>query len=251
MINREQIMSAISKGLFEFLFIFLGISLALALENWNSDRERQRQERDLLAELYSDLIETQLDLETDINVGAVRLGHSEDLIASFGANADAEIDPIVFGRFAGLCNVTAVFDPKNAAYESIKSIGLDLISNADIRTRTASLYEVSIYRVQRTENVIEQYSFSYCYPYIINNFHYPDGLYLEGSIMVRPYGDISVSVPADLPIPIDIEQIRTDSSLQLVFGQLQSLRSMLLGFYKNTDNEIEQLKSIISAELEM
>ena len=60
-----------------------------------------------------------------------------------------------------------------------------------------------------------------------------------------------MSVPADLPIPIDIEQIRTDSSLQLVFGQLQSLRSMLLGFYKNTDNEIEQLKSIISAELEM
>jgi hypothetical protein len=132
------------RGLGELVLIFLGITLALMFENWNNDRERKTQELGLLSELYLDLEETRVDLERDIVSTERGLENARLMIEAFnGAGVDAD----AFGAaYASGISRGKLF-PKTSAYESIKTIGLDLIENNDLRKLVADVHELFLGRV--------------------------------------------------------------------------------------------------------
>ena len=125
----------------EVVLIVVGILIALAASEWQTGRAERRTELALLEELHTGL--------------AADLTSARDLLDRYRSIA-AEIEPLLEHMRAGEDYSDALalqfgaaygyrpLDFNRAAYESIKSQGLDLISRAELRSAIAHLYEQAI-----------------------------------------------------------------------------------------------------------
>jgi hypothetical protein len=163
----------------EVLLIFVGISLALFAENWNEERLERGQESELLRQILRDLEETKLDLVrpgSGLNglpagdlpfLEAVEETHvrvMRDFYRSDGA------DPHEFAEdFAVLAEPPTLF-PQTAAYESLKTVGLDLVSNDSLRVAVTRFYELTLTRVAKSEATLRESSDSFLAPYVFEHF---------------------------------------------------------------------------------
>ena len=122
----------------EILLIVIGVTIALAVDSWNTERERRTEEIKVLEQLLASLqndraaLAEMVDLLTEMADGlkhlrrhlSDRFPYSEDLDTEFG----------YMTMFAG-ASISA------SAYESLKSQGLDLISNDALRVELVSVFE--------------------------------------------------------------------------------------------------------------
>ena len=124
----------------EFILIILGILIALQIDNWNQNRQNRKLERVLLNEFLINLKSDLNDVEYNIRFNTMML-RSSDIIYNFLDGNESYQDSLEyhFGRLYG----GTIFMDNISAYESLKSIGLDLISNDSLRRQITYLYSVS------------------------------------------------------------------------------------------------------------
>ena len=168
--NQKQKRLKWQAYLFEFLSIFIGISLAFALNNWNEERRDGISEKKILQEIRNGL---QLDLH-DISVN--KSGHELGIQAILLFRDLIENKPIDQTNIARMYTVlTRDFNSimNLTGYESLKSKGLEIIKNDDVRFQIIALYDYYyeiIYKIE--EEAFEMQSFqNYFGP--INALLYP------------------------------------------------------------------------------
>jgi hypothetical protein len=134
----------------EIALVVIGILIALQINNWNEAQKMLKKEIKIYKEIHSELTETLDDVEDDIS----------DLQRNFQASIDVShmIIKNEINQDSLLKKSHYVFDlekstPKTSAFESLKSIGLDILSNDSLRQEITTLYQLTIPSLSNSENV--------------------------------------------------------------------------------------------------
>ncbi|HCW07602.1 MAG TPA: hypothetical protein DGG95_09600 [Cytophagales bacterium] len=127
-----------AKYLIELFVVVFGILGAFTLEKWNESRKSREVEisylKDIISCIQSDIVNLQFDL--DRNNEAILGG--EKMIEAIKQNQPYYDSLSLY--FASVNNYTG-FESNKGAYESLKSIDLNIISNKTLRFSIINLYE--------------------------------------------------------------------------------------------------------------
>tara|TARA_Y100000385_G_C13091584_1_gene639041 strand:- start:197 stop:865 length:669 start_codon:yes stop_codon:yes gene_type:complete len=217
--------------------------IALQLNNWNESQKLLKKEVQVYQEIHSELLETLMDLEDDV----------EDIEDSYNAslivrdmliNRQIEIDTLML-------YLPEVFDleqsnPKTSAFESLKSLGLDILSNDSLRQKITTLYQLSIPLVMQSDAAVENAKF--------RNKIYP---LLEHHLMVnrektsqkKKAGKFAWSRKFNHINIKDIDHLIEDELLLLTLQKSLSWRWIVISQHQKTIGEINQIRFLINEEI--
>jgi type II secretory pathway pseudopilin PulG len=125
----------------EIVLVVIGILIALQINNWNENKKRTALEIKHLKELKSDIMETLKDAKTDANL------YKEDIqsiqyLQDFFFQKTTYHDSLAYHFYRSIEHYQLY--AKTSALESIKSIGLDIISNDSLRLGITDFYQIQI-----------------------------------------------------------------------------------------------------------
>lgn len=122
----------------EILLVMIGILLALQVNNWNEERKLRAIEIEILVDIVS-------DLDNDTSVIRVNLESLNSSISSMKVilnQIERDLSyhdslDLVFSQTFWHVN----FSPIQSAYDALKSKGLEVITNRELRNRIQKIYE--------------------------------------------------------------------------------------------------------------
>lgn len=126
----------------EIILIILGINLGLWVNNLNENNKERGLEKKLLIELQSDLKQDLADIQSNIEVHQ-EAGRKNDLALDYIKNAVPETDLDSILKVAQDCRDWTFLVSKTSTYESLKSIGFQIIKNDQLRRQITDLHNVS------------------------------------------------------------------------------------------------------------
>lgn len=223
----------------EIILVVIGILLALQIDNWNLNRKTQDDELNLLSEMI-------VNLENDINILDANIGFHEggaracQLILEYMSSGQPFHDTL--SRYFAMTNNHTVFAPNVGAYESLKSRGIDIIRNNDIRLKLVNLYEQSYHTIQPN---IEHFTGQIMelkmtlYPSRFEEFQIFD---------VRNI-DPGAGYYGGLMVPTHYEDLRTDPIYIYHLRSLKKGHEYLIVFNKMTKQATENMIELLKEEI--
>ena len=129
----------------EIILVVIGILIALQINNWNEARKVKKQETQIYTELKSDLIQTKNDIQKTILQHKKILKSTQQLINDI-SNKKSYSDSIyrLFGNSGGEFKII----PKTSAFENLKNIGLNTLSNDSLRISISNLFQLDLKRLE-------------------------------------------------------------------------------------------------------
>lgn len=133
----------------ELVLIVSGILLALAIGNWNDANKQRQAEIQMLRELRSALQQDLADVEGNARI-CKENGHAKKmLLEAFEKNVPYQ-DSLL--KHVGKTTSIVYLVTNRAAYETLKSKGLDLVFNDSLRIHITTLYEYTYKTIELSEN---------------------------------------------------------------------------------------------------
>lgn len=141
---QNRFTSYLFYALGEIVLVVIGILLALQINNWNEARKERLQEIKIYREILSDLEATLSEVNRDLDSHRQILGTTQFLI-----NQLITQKPYADSVITALLNTSVDLQvyPKSGGFETLSSIGLDLLSNDTVRMRITDLYQLRLKRV--------------------------------------------------------------------------------------------------------
>ena len=133
----------------EIILVVIGILIALQINNWNEIRKTEKKEIQIYKELKSDLIQTKIDIEKTIAKHKELLTSNQKLVHHI-ANQKPYTDSI-YNLFTSSSDDFKII-PKTTAFENLKNIGLNILSNDSLRVEISNLFQL---KLKRLENELE------------------------------------------------------------------------------------------------
>ncbi len=134
----------------EIVLVMVGILLAVQVNNWNEERKSKLKEIKLLNELRSDLIQNVDDIKGNLTYFNITKTANETIIYHIENNL-AYNDSLNY-HFGNLYPYIT-FNPNQTTYESLKQIGLDIISNDSLRISLSDLYANKFASYKKFEDI--------------------------------------------------------------------------------------------------
>lgn len=225
---------------FETIVITVGILGAFTLESLYDNKKTKETEYKLLNEMVS-------GLKNDINILDVNIAFHEGgvracqiILESF--EQDLSYNDSLSHYFAMTHNYT-VFAPNKGAYESIRSLGIEIIQNDKLRLESISLYEQGYITLQ--ENIVRfkeqvfdlQMNFN---PPIFEGFNLFD---LDKMDMIKgSYGGRM--------FPTNFEDLKTNQLYMYHLNSLSNGHTLLVDFNNHIKRQTESLIELITQEIE-
>jgi len=156
----------------EIVLVMIGILLALQVNNWNENRKMQIQEIKLLSALRLELGKTYNDLVTwGIEYNSVTIDDINKIEKYLinGLDYSTELDSC-FGRFPQNTSISV----NSGAYNSLKTLGIDIIQNESLRMEIVNMYDVDFLNIPdyiNDENLIRS---SVVFPFYVKHILYSD-----------------------------------------------------------------------------
>ena len=128
------------KFLFEFFSVFFAVVFAYLLNQWNEDRKDDLAENKILTEIYNGLERDSIDLAQDqqyfrVNISAIKY------FSDISNNTIVDNDSLQLYYFYLTRDFITV--QNTSGYETLKSRGLEIIKNDELRKSIINLYEVT------------------------------------------------------------------------------------------------------------
>ena len=212
----------------EFVLIFLGILIALQVDNWNQKRQEKKLEKVLLSEMLSNLKANQNDIEYNIRMQE-RFLNSNHVALDFLKGKQAWHDSLG-SHFTYLMGGT-LFDNNNSTYESLNSIGIDLVGNDSLRQQITLVYAVRYPKVEKTQDMLLSYIMDQLYPSLRANLQ---------TVVVR-----------EVTVPVDLEQLRQNNGFLEALNMNLFIYNLSIRTYKRALLSTEILIADIEKELGM
>ncbi|MCW5515442.1 DUF6090 family protein [Muriicola sp. Z0-33] len=154
----------------EIFLVLIGILLALSISDWNNERIEKQSEIKTLSEIKKGVL-VDLDLiiagQLHVNNSISDIKHLQSLLENKDYEYTKELDTL-FGVIYGM----RLLQPNSAFYEDLKSAGLDLIKDENIRFQIVQLFE-SNYKMLNWINELEMSINEVNRSYYLNNFNHP------------------------------------------------------------------------------
>lgn len=151
----------------EILLVVIGILIALQINNNNEDKKARQKEILLLTEMRTNLEDDLSDLNYNIKYNKRRT-HYNEVIKNVIEQKLPFHDTLkpYFGKFFGNFQLTE----NTSAWENLKSIGLDLISNDTLRNNMSYLYSSRYQYLENLEKSLDdRYQWDFLYPQILKH----------------------------------------------------------------------------------
>jgi hypothetical protein len=149
--------------------VVVGILIALQINTWNNNKIEDRKETRILIQLKDGLITDKEVLESELD-NLKQVQHSikllDDLLNDTELEYEKNLDTL-FGKVYGIRNIQL----NKAFYEDLKSSGIQLIKNDDIKTKVVSLYENNYGQILSLINM-EFHVNEVTRPYYLKNFQH-------------------------------------------------------------------------------
>ena len=128
----------------EILLVVIGILIALQINNWNENSKRKSKEIKIYYEILSDLELTKEEINKDMQNHITFLHSNKALL-----NHLIEKKPYSDSLTSHMFNVTGDLQvyPKTSGFDALNSIGLDLLSNDNVRIEITNLHQLYLKRV--------------------------------------------------------------------------------------------------------
>lgn len=151
----------------EVSLIFIGITVAVWFNNWNESKKARQTEIKTLVEINKAILQDLQDIRLNMNSYQGKILFYELLLDEIKTEAimskDAKERLVYVEGFA-------TFISNIGPYETLKSRGLEKITNDEIRLDISSLYDVKYEGIKSIENVLHEHYFQYVKPNIIRFF---------------------------------------------------------------------------------
>jgi hypothetical protein len=149
--------------LLEIVSVFIGITIAFGLDNWKESKKSREAEIKTLIELrsglQSDLRDAKIDMDI-FNDASKACRVYEQNFESTAVNVDS------LKHYSDYLINAATFVSNSSAYETLKSRGLETVTNDSLRLQIAELYDVQYENIYKWEQL-------FLYPALfLNNLNY-------------------------------------------------------------------------------
>ncbi|GAA4240705.1 DUF6090 family protein [Winogradskyella damuponensis] len=218
----------------EIILVFIGIAMALQFNNWNEAKKTREKEQQVLTEIISDLEFTLQDLDRVINT---RTNNLKRTINSIHTVIDIlETNKPYHDSLAYTFRSINAYDDihfKTSGYQSLVSIGTDLVEDPKLRSSIGEFHTSSI---KETKGRFEEVHLDF-YSYMIDNYR-------------KKYTSVFDENSLERLIPNDFETLKKDKEY------IQSLKVFLgvnisyLEILTEVNLEAEKLKEDIENYLE-
>jgi hypothetical protein len=149
LLKQQKITQYLTYAVGEIFLVVIGILIALQINTWNELRKVREYEVKMLKELKATLEKDRWYFSTQIPRLANKQNAANRLLSMF-ENKEENLDTL--NRYFSNLRFEVTFQYNSGAYGSIKSGGIDKVSNDSIRAKMAGIYE---FLIPRTDKVIE------------------------------------------------------------------------------------------------
>lgn len=202
----------------------LGILLALWVNNCDEGRKKRDIEQKTMKELYAGMEQDRKDVEESITGYEYRLWNIDAIFDFLGR------DTIPLDSLSRRVNDLIGFSyllANTAAYETLKSRGLETITTDSLRLGIATLYDVDYEAIQTTEKYLNDLNNQLLIPHIVSNLR----------------------LGADQFTPQEVTKIKEDRYFQQVIWQLKFFNQAALVRYQHSLKNLKSLMREIEMEL--
>ena len=143
--SENEISTYLIYAIGEIVLVVVGILIALSIDNWNEQQKLYKYERKMLNEIHSSLLgdyERCQNAFSQLNT----LYNANDSIIRFINTELMDVNTVVSNFSITAGNMEIEF--QTSAYESLKSKGLDILSNDSLRIDLSNLYDFEYPRIQ-------------------------------------------------------------------------------------------------------
>ena len=221
----------------EIFLVVIGILIALQVNNWNEQRIQEQIEKGLLFDLLVDLEETRSDLITDIAKTESMMEFTDSLYISMYGGKYFEGQEKVTIPLEFIFTRGSLY-PKISAYQSIQSVGINIIQNDSLRIMITEFYELALKRSTDHEQIFVRIRNEQLIPLIYKEFK--NGNYCKDCKSLEDLWNNGDGLQTNYLIPGEsTEELKT--ILKNIYESLYSLRSR----YLQLDQEIQHLTTSI------
>jgi hypothetical protein len=227
MIKDNRVSKYMLYAVGEIVLVVIGILIALQINNWNGAQKERALEIKTLKELHTSFVIDLKDIDYNLVLHENGRVASEQLLLAF--SNDLPYNDSLDQYFGQFYNVS-VFVHSTGAYETLKSRGMDIITNDSLRKQVVRMHDL-IYN----EIVVNQ-----------NNFDFVD-LQENKRFMFEHMTDWKFFQTAK---PRDYNKISTNSAFRNRLEYTVQSRTMMLDRYLRAKKECEEVISALEREIE-
>ncbi len=227
----------------EVILIVLGIVVGVRLSNWNEHGKQRQEEVKLLLEIRADLADTADELEADLSSHQRAL--QSGMIFNQAMQQDSGFHDSLYYHFERCLNDRQLY-PRTGGYETLKSYGVDIISNDDVRKGIMEMYQGSLKRVAEFGQANPKYDIAN-----LLKIHQDQHFQITENIdkeEVIPGVDLPVLF-YDLEL-ISFDALKQDRAFRMDLQRSFNIRRQKIGRHTATLEGIDQLVQEIDEELE-
>ena len=219
----------------EILVLTIGIYGAFALANYGENKARKRAEIEILkgcrTELVTDLAEINFNMN-ELSKSQNALNLIREVLENDGKYHDSLASYFIYTL------IPIHFVHSTSSFETAKSKGLDIISNAEIRNKLIAVYDSQydfFLKAEQEELVEVQYNMRQILP----------GRFESGFNFMGKENTFGGSM-----VPLDFESLKTDQEyLYFIKTQQNRTRSYIGYFYENLRKSVESMIRDLDIEL--
>ncbi|MCH2032305.1 MAG: hypothetical protein MK202_02200 [Tenacibaculum sp.] len=129
----------LKKYTYEFLSVFFAVTFAFLLDRWNQNNNERLTEKTILTEIYNGLERDSIDLHNDeksIKYNLKAINYFRKIVDNI------EVDNDSLATYYFFLTRDFVTVQNTSGYETLKSVGLEIIENDSLRKTIIDLYEV-------------------------------------------------------------------------------------------------------------
>ena len=222
----------------EVLILIAGILIALQANNWNEKRQNKITEISILKSIKSGLEKDLVNIqEEDLPLLEEVITSSQIIIENLENDLPYN-DSLAYHFIASFYTTHLV--NSEGAISTLKSIGVNMITNEKIRYQIIDLYDVK-FDFMDYLGIIEQNSLSAHVKNYILNSRFEQANYFDDPLTEKEYDGAM--------IPLDYESLKNDSEYLYFLKSYKNLTIYYLDEFFEVENQISQVISDIEVEL--
>jgi hypothetical protein len=219
MLNENRFSRYFLYAIGEIVLVVIGILIALGINSASAEARTRNKEVVLLKEMRQNLQADLLDMHGNVE-GNLRRIHANEMVLKALQNRTALNDTLkqelgnVWGNYQ--------LGENTAAWENLKSVGIDLISNDSLRSAIAALYSTKYAYLDNLEKDLDNnYQWSQLYPMVLKHLNL-EAMWVSAT-------------------PVDHEAMLNDREFQEVLKMNLFIRGYMQSQYEMVDQEIKTI----------
>lgn len=227
LIAKGKLNSYLIYALGEIFLVVCGILIALQINTWNEGRKNEKLERKIITEMKKNLQVDLSDVKWNIDRNQMFLQSNQNVLQHLQTRSpfvdSLETD---FGNIMGNTQLVK----NSSAYDNLKSLGFNLISNDSLRMSITNLYGARYNYISNFEKIDDRFQWDNLYPAFRSNVE-----------LFKIWEKASPFAPAEL---VDNNNFKESLKMNI------ELRQFAIGVYESLERDILTTISLIDEELQ-